>query len=178
MFQTTLLALAAAGALATGPAAAQHAEHDAAAACAQIDAQLPLDLAAWPQRQALVSAARPDDLATAVVTPGQAVNATLHPTREVTYLAQPEKPGGSVAYGGLLRVHVTEPGTYRVVLDNKAWIDMLRNGRAVTSTAHAPGPACTTARKTVEFPLERGDYVLQVAANPSPRVAVLVTPRP
>jgi hypothetical protein len=169
-----LLAMTLAAWLLASPALAQ----DAKPACAQLDASLPPELAAWSQRSDIVSAARSGDLASAVLTPGQAVNAQLHPTREVTYAAQPEKPGGSLAHGGLLRLRIATPGTYRVVLGSGAWIDVLKNGKPVASSAHAPGPACSTARKTVEFPLVRGDYVLQVSANADPMLAILVLQRP
>src|SRR5262249_35088037 len=129
------------------PAAA---EEPAQPSCAAMDAALPPELSGWTQRTDLASAARAADLGKATLVPGQAVTATLPPTREVTYVAQPEKPGGSVAYGGLLRIRVAKPGAYRVVQNSRAWIDVLKDGKAVTSTAHGPGPACTTARKTVE----------------------------
>jgi hypothetical protein len=143
-----------------------------------MDANLPPELSAWTQRSELVSAARSGDLGTAVLTPGQAVDARLHPTREVAYVTQPEKPGGSVAHGGFLRLRIAAPGTYRIVLSSGAWIDVLKTGKPVASSAHAPGPACSTARKTVEFPLVRGDYVLQVSANADPTLAILVLQRP
>lgn len=162
------------GALAGASASAQ----EARPACAQMDADLPPELAAWSQRTDVVSAAAAADLAKAELTPGRAVTAALHPTREVAYLAQPEKPGGSVAHGGLFRLRIGAAGTYRVVLGSGAWIDLLKDGQPVVSSAHAPGPACSTARKTVEFPLERGDYVLQVSANADPKLAILVIPRP
>ena len=39
-------------------------------------------------------------------------------------------------------------------------------------------PGCTTARKTVEFPLQPGDYVLQVSANAEPALALMIIKRP
>lgn len=147
-------------------------------ACAQMDVSLPPELAGWPHRSAIVSAAGAADLGEATLEPGQAVTATLHPTRQVAYLAQPEKPGGSVAHGGLFRVRIAAPGTYRFVLGSGAWIDVLEDGRPVASSAHAPGPACATARKTVEFPLQKGDHVLQVSANADPTLAILIIRRP
>jgi hypothetical protein len=174
MRKTLSVIAAAAAVLLASQASAQ----EQSAACAAIDAALPPELSGWTQRADLASATRAADLDKAVLTPGRAVTATLHPTRQVDYVAQPEKPGGSVAYGGLLRVRVAKAGTYRIVQDSRAWIDVLKGGKAVVSTAHGPGPACTTARKTVEFPLEKGDYVLQVSANAAPSFAVMIIPKP
>jgi hypothetical protein len=169
-----LLAAAIARLVMSAPALAQEARPQ----CAPMDANLPPELAAWGQKRDIVSATRAADLATAALTPGQAVNATLHPTRQVAYVAQPEKPGGSVAHGGLLRVRIASAGTYRFVLGSGAWIDVLKNGTRLVSSAHAPGPSCSTARKMVEFPLEAGDYVLQVSANADPELSILIVPRP
>lgn len=169
-----LLAVLAASVAMSASATAQEAHPH----CAEMDANLPAEFAAWSHRRDIVSAASAAELGRAELTPGQAVNAALHPTREVAYVAQPEKPGGSVAHGGLLRVHIGAAGTYRIVLGSGAWIDMLKNGAPVVSSAHAPGPPCSTARKTVEFPLEPGDYVLQVSANADPTVAILITRHP
>jgi hypothetical protein len=171
----SLVVAATAAALACGAAAQAQEAHPK---CAQMDVSLPPELAGWTHRADVLSAAGAADLGTAVLEPDQAVTATLHPTRQVAYVAQPEKPGGSVAHGGLFRVRIATPGTYRFVLGSGAWIDLLKDGRPVTSSAHAPGPACTTARKTVEFPLQRGDYVLQVSANAAPTLAILIVRRP
>lgn len=169
-----LLVALAVGVAMTAPATAQEPHRQ----CARTDANLPAEFAAWGQKRDIVSAANPAEMASAALTPGQAVTAALHPTREVAYVAQPEKPGGSVAHGGLFRLHVGAAGAYRVVLGSGAWIDMLKNGAPVVSSAHAPGPPCSTARKTVEFPLEPGDYVLQVSANADPSLAILIIRRP
>ena len=161
--------------VAGGVAGAQE-EHSA---CAQrSDANPPTELLGWAQRRDLASAATSADLAKTMLAPGQAVTASLHPTRQVAYVAQPEKPGGSVAYGGMFKVRIAAPGTYRFVLGSGAWIDVLKDGAPVTSSAHAPAPGCTTARKTVEFPLQPGDYVLQVSANAEPTLALMIVQRP
>ena len=51
----------------------------------------------------------------------------------------------------------------------------MRDGKSVLSTAHAPGPACTGIRKTVQFPLQPGKYVLQISANADPAIDVMVS---
>jgi hypothetical protein len=169
----TLVAAAIAGLTLSGAAQAR----DERPPCAQLDVSLPPDLAAWSQRADLVAAAGLADLPKASLTPGRAVNAALHPTAAVAYVAAPGKPAAG-GQGGLFGLRIDRAGTYRVVLGAGGWIDMLKNGVAVASSAHSPGPACSSARKMVDFPLERGDYVLQVSASPEPTVAILVIPRP
>lgn len=109
---------------------------------------------------------------------GQAADVTLIQTARVKYALRPEKPGGSVSYGGMIAIDVAEAGTYRVALGSGAWIDLIKDGAAVASTAHGHGPACTGVRKAVDFPLTPGRYTLQIAANGDPQVRVLVARLP
>lgn len=109
---------------------------------------------------------------------GQAASLTLLQTPEVRYPLRPEKPGGSVSYGGLVLIDVREAGTYRVALDSAAWIDLVRDEQAVTSSKHGHGPDCTGIRKMVDFPLTPGTYTLQISANGQPQMTVLVARMP
>lgn len=170
-----LVAAVAGPALASGATAA---EPPAAAACTATDADLPPALAAWTRKVELASATTAAGLSGASLAAGQAAHVALHGTREVTYPVQPAKPGGSVAHGGLLRIVVDQPGTYRVALSSGAWIDLVRDGEAAASTAHGHGPACSTIRKMVDFPLQPGAYVLQISANAEPDISVLAAKLP
>lgn len=114
----------------------------------------------------------------ATLAAGQAAHLTLLRTPEVRYPLRPEKPGGSVSYGGLVGLTITEPGTFRVALDSAAWIDMVKDGKAIASTRHGHGPACTGIRKMVDFPLQPGSYTLQIAANGAPELQLLVARLP
>jgi hypothetical protein len=169
--------LAAVTACAMLPAAAQDMPGMAmpAANCSSMDTALPPALAGWAMPGALASASAASSLDTARIAIGHAVIVTLHPTREVAYVTQPEKPGGSVAHGGMLAVNVDEAGTYKVSLGSGAWIDMLKDGAAQRSGAHGHGPACSTIRKMVDFTLTPGRYVLQISANADPAVPVMVS---
>jgi hypothetical protein len=165
-------AILAAALLASGAAGAQ--EMQAAPKCTEMVAPPPA-LAGWTSKQDVKSALKAADLAQAALTIDHGANVTLHPTREVSYVTQPDKPGGSVASGGLLSVAIATAGTYQINLSSGAWIDLLQDGKAILSTAHAPGPACTGVRKTVQFPLQPGRYVLQLSANATPDIQVMVS---
>jgi hypothetical protein len=101
---------------------------------------------------------------------------TLDP--EVRYPHRPEKPGGSVSYGGLVRIDVPAAGTYRVALSSAAWVDLVRGGNAVTSVKHGHGPDCSGIRKMVDYPLQPGRYTLQISANGEQAITVLVARLP
>jgi len=58
---------------------------------------LPAALSAWTDKASLDAAVSTAGLNAAAVAPGKAVTVILHHTRDVQYITQPEKPGGSVA---------------------------------------------------------------------------------
>lgn len=139
----------------------------------------PMDeLAPWNSPTSLKAVGNTGQIAAAALPIGKAVSVTLVQTPEVSYPLRPEKPGGSVSYGGLVGLNIAQAGTYRVALGSGAWIDVVRDGKAATSAKHGHGPDCSGIRKMVDFPLEPGDYVLQLAANGSPQIGVLVARLP
>ena len=139
---------------------------------------LPAELAGWDTHDAATAAADAKALKSATLTPGKRVDAALKPTREIRYLARPEKPGGSVSYGGMFSFNADTDGIYRVALGSAAWIDVLKGRTAVTSSDHGHGPACSGIRKMVDFPLKAGRYTLQIAANDESTVGVMVARLP
>lgn len=146
--------------------------------CPAQPAALPPELQGWSKAETLAVASGASGLAAAKLTIGSRADVTLLRTPQVDYPLRPEKPGGSVSYGGLLSVEVTRGGTYRVALGSGAWIDLIRDGAAVTSTAHGRGPDCSGIRKMVDFALTPGKYVLQIAGNGGDKLSVLVTQLP
>jgi len=96
-------AILAAALLASGAAGAQ--EMQAAPKCTELVAPPPA-LAGWTSKQDVSSASKADGLPRAALTIDRGATVALHPTREVSYVAQPDKPGGSVASGGLLSVSI------------------------------------------------------------------------
>lgn len=108
---------------------------------------------------------------------GKAASVTLLPTPDVHYALRPEKPGGSVSYGGLLTLDVAQAATYRIALDTAAWIDVVgKDGVALRSIAHGHGPDCTGIRKMVDYVVPAGRYTVQVSANGAPQITVLAVP--
>lgn len=82
------------------------------------------------------------------------------------------RPGKSaIAYFAIPRT-----GTYKVALGSGAWVDVVSQGRALASTAHGHGPACTGIRKIVDFNLAKGLYALQLAGIAGDSVKVMIVP--
>jgi hypothetical protein len=167
------------GALAfvTGAAGLADAQEAAAPACTAPVAPTG-ELAPWTAPSQLQAARNEANASRARLPIGQAARLTLVQTPEVRYPLRPEKPGGSVSYGGLVQIDVREAGTYRLALDSAAWIDVVRDKQAVTSSAHGHGPHCTGIRKMVDFRLTPGSYILQIAANGQPQMTVLAARLP
>jgi hypothetical protein len=136
------------------------------------------ELAPWSSPVALDAAGDAAGLRAARLPVGQAARVTLLATPVVKYSLRPEKPGGSVSYGGLLGVDIARAGTYRVALSSGAWIDMVKQGKAETSVAHGHGPECTGVRKMVDFALTPGSHTLQLGANGDAQITVLVARLP
>lgn len=132
------------------------------------------ELAPWASPAPLNSANTVTQLPEAQIIAGQAIELGLHPVGAVKFPVVPGKPGGN---GGLVELTIAEAGTYRVALGTGAWIDLVRDGKAVESTAHGHGSICGV-RKLVEFPLQPGKYVLALSANLEMRSQVLVAKKP
>jgi hypothetical protein len=159
----------------SGGALGQEAPPAAKPSCAAMDQGLPAALAGWTSRANLTAAAKEDDAAKASVPIGKGVNGQLVRTGEVTFPLLPEKPGGSVSYSGLYEIRVTDAGDYQVSLATPAWIDVVSGKVFVESSAHSPGPACSTLKKTVIFPLKPGRYVLEISGNGQQVLPFMVT---
>lgn len=173
----TLFLAGAAMALAAGPAGAQEAmaEHEHSACTAP--ASLPADLAGWaaPHRP-LKAAVKASGAGKAMLALGTAFDATLAATPKVEYVLEPGKPGGSVSFGGLFAFDVAQAGRYRVAQNGRSWVDVIVDGKAVTSAAHGHGPECSGVTKMVEYDLSAGRHLLQIAANGEAALTVMVAP--
>lgn len=153
-------------------------------ACPSDPVDLPPELAAWTSRKPLLAARDTRSLSGARIDPGKAIEGGLRPTSEMRYAQRPEKPGGSVSFGGLYTFSVADAGSYRVALGAAAWVDVVKagakagNGAVMTSTAHGHGPDCSGIRKMVDFTLQPGTYLLQISGNAMDRLPLLVTRLP
>jgi hypothetical protein len=146
--------------------------------CAALDTSLPQALSGWTSKAPLRSATGEAGLPAATLRLGHAAQATLFHTRGVTYVVEPGKPGGSVAYGGILAVKIGEAGIYQVSLNSGAWIDMVLGASKMAATAHGHGPKCSSIRKVVAFPLKPGDYIVQISANAAPTLDIMISRQP
>lgn len=145
------------------------------AGAAQAQPACPVPPAAGVINVALTSATASPELEPARLALDQAVTVTLHPVGEVRFVTAPEKRGDASSFGGMLAVDVREAGTYQVALSAGTWIDVLKDGAAVASTAHDHGAECSGFRKMVSFALMSGRHVIQLSGNRDETVRVMVS---
>jgi hypothetical protein len=109
-----------------------------------------------------------------VIAPGKNIALTLQPIDGVTFpLPLARKPAAGT-FGGVYHVTVATAGTYRVVLQNGAWIDLVRDGKSLTSVAHMEGAPCSGIRKIVDFSLQPGTYTLQLSSAKTAQMRILI----
>jgi hypothetical protein len=67
------------------------------------------------------------------------------------------------------------PGVYRVTLSDAGWIDVIQNGRELTSAAFTGAVGCEGVRKSVKFDLIADPFVIEVTGVTSPEIGIVVT---
>ena len=107
------------------------------------------------------------------IPPGKNIALTLQSVDGVTLLPLPRKPAPGT-FGGVYHVTIATAGTYRVALQNAGWIDLVRDGKSLTSVGHTEGPTCSGIRKIVDFALQPGTYTLQLSGAKTPQMRILI----
>lgn len=161
------------GAWAAAPAAMDMHQH-----CEAGKTVLPPGLEGWATPVDMTAAATVAGLDAAVLTPGKAARVTLRRTPEMAYALRPAEPGGKVSSGGMLAFDAPVAGTYRVMLNVRAWLDVVRAGKPLDSVHHQHGPACSGIGKTVDFVFPAGRTVIQLSGSGKPVSEVMVVPVP
>jgi hypothetical protein len=109
-----------------------------------------------------------------VIAPGKNIALTLEPIDSVTFPLPLERKPAAGTFGGVFHVTIATAGTYRVVLQNAAWIDLVRDGKSLTSVGHMEGAPCSGIRKIVDFALQPGTYALQLSSAKTKEMRILI----
>ncbi|MFV0624065.1 homogentisate 1,2-dioxygenase [Sphingomonas sp. ac-8] len=177
MLTTPSIFLALAQALMPQPAASPPAPNQsgaravAAQPCTAAE-PLPAALAAWSRPERL-SAGIAQGASLPVLRVGRAATLRLQPAASLRLVRVPATAPAD-ARGGMVAFTVGQAGHYRVALESKGWIDVLKDGQPLESSSHGHGPRCTGIRKLVGFTLQPGRYVLQLSNVPQDAVRVLI----
>ncbi len=104
----------------------------------------------------------------------------LAPQQQVHFVTGPGKvvlSGGD--YAGLVKLRVSQPGSYRVSVDAPFWIDMVSDGKMLATQDFQGQRGCRPPRKIVEFVLPANQELwLQFSNQPRTQVHVTVTRSP
>jgi hypothetical protein len=125
----------------------------------------PAGLEAWSSAPGMTADAIPT---------GKNVALTLRPVDGAAFPLTPARPPAPGTFGGVYHVTVATAGTYRVVLQNGAWIDLVRDGKSLTSAGHMEGAPCSGIRKIVDFDLQTGTYSVQLSGAKTPQMRILI----
>jgi hypothetical protein len=91
---------------------------------------------------------------------------SLQPQEGVKFKVAPSKKMlDDGAHGGLLKLRVTEAGTYRVAIDSGFWLDVIVGDKPLPSLDFNGSAECAGPRKIVVYELPAGtDLTLQLSA--------------
>jgi hypothetical protein len=112
------------------------------------------------------------------VMPGQTMMVQLGDAAGAHFEMPLNKPAAAGDKGGWFGLSVRTAGTYRIALQHKAWIDLVRDGKAMPSAAHAHGAPCSGIAKMVDFVLVPGSYTIQLSDTTDETIGVQVTKQP
>lgn len=145
-----------------------------AAACSK-PAPPPAGMEGWARMIQIAAVTRPRDTTKALIPIGSSALTALLPASQISYALPPGKAPAANTNGGLLGFFVTKAGRYRVALGTAAWIDVVQDGKALSVVTHGHGPACSGIRKMVDFDLQPGRYLLQIAGSEALATGVMVS---
>lgn len=105
--------------------------------------------------------------------PGAITGIGLLPQDQVMFAAGAVTRTG---YAGIAAIDVAEAGTLRLLVSNRTFVDLVRDGRAL-ELAGAPGHAdCPGARKTLSFAVTPGRYLVQLSGSAEKDVTIAILP--
>ena len=119
-------------------------------------------------------AARTEIASLPLIEAGQVYDATLNPAGNVMYAVEPGKLVNASAFGGMFRVRMGVAAKAGIALSGPTWVDGAHDGKALVSTGHGHGPACSTIRKIVWFDLPAGETIIQLTGAVEPSVRFMM----
>jgi len=106
--------------------------------------------------------------------PGETVALTLVPDAKVKLAASSaHKPKPGPRFAGLAAIDLARARAVTIVLSDKAYVDLVREGKVLTSTAHSDA-SCGGIAKSVSFTVTPGRYIVQFTDAPAAALKMAV----
>ncbi len=94
--------------------------------------------------------------------PNSSAQLQLHAEPSVAVPIKQDRAKQTREFAGLAALDVVKAGKLDVSLSDRAYVDLVRDGRAVASSMHGHGK-CAGIAKTVTFDVKPGRYIVQIA---------------
>ncbi len=91
----------------------------------------------------------------------------LRGAKDVKLAAKTDHKAKPNSSAGLAALDVTKGGKLDVILSNATYVDLVRDGRVLQSTAHTDLKTCAGIRKSVAFDVVPGRYIVQLTDAPA-----------
>lgn len=120
-------------------------------------------------------AARAPEMKFALAT-GTSNQIELRAAKDVKFAVASDRQPKPNTSAGLAALDVAKAGKLDVILSNRTFVDLVRDGKIVKSTGHASLATCPGFRKLVTFDVQPGRYVVQLTDAPerSVRIATIL----
>jgi hypothetical protein len=97
----------------------------------------------------------------------------------VKFDVPPERPARNPdPRGAVLHFEAGAAGTYGVALSERAWIDLVQDGKYLPPAAFVDFMDCAELHKIVAFEVGPGPFTLQLSDATAPSLAAAITPAP
>jgi hypothetical protein len=104
------------------------------------------------------------------------LSVALVPISDVRFDAPPERPARNPdPRGAVLRFDAGAAGTYRVALSERAWIDVVQDGKYLPPVAFVDFTDCPDLHKIVAFDIGAGPFTLQLSDATAPSLTMALT---
>lgn len=133
----------------------------------------------WPLETERALLAKPSQAASgAEATIGAAFALALAPLADAKLPMAPSRaPKFSDSYAGFLRLSAPpQAGTYRITISDRAWIDVVQDGRELKPGAFTGAKGCDGLAKSVKFDLAATPFVIELSGTSAKAIEFVVTP--
>lgn len=107
--------------------------------------------------------------------PGSTATVRLSPQDSLTYAVEPPPPEAPANFGAVLSIEIGAPGVYHVALSAPGWVDIIRDGAALTPVGEPDSGDASDIAKIIDYDLAAGSYLLALSGMTAGTVRVTLS---